>query len=79
MIDSAAGDAFMGKTVPEAKTILESMLHNHCQWHTERAPNPTKKCIQLKKKILYLIIDSILAYIAKQNRDPNKIMTRIPL
>jgi hypothetical protein len=29
MIDSAAGGAFMGKTVPEAKAILESMLHIH--------------------------------------------------
>ena len=43
MIDSVAGGAFMSKTVPKTKAILDSMLHNHSQWHTERAPNPTKK------------------------------------
>jgi hypothetical protein len=34
MIDSATGGAFMGKIVPEAKAILESMVHNRSQWHT---------------------------------------------
>jgi hypothetical protein len=49
MIDSAAGGAFMSKNAPQAKAILESMLHNHSQWHTERAPNPTKKIHSVKE------------------------------
>jgi hypothetical protein len=67
MIDSAAGGAFMGKTVPEAKAILESMLHNHSQWHTEREPNPTKKVHSIEEENpISSKIDAILAYIAQQ-------------
>jgi hypothetical protein len=40
---TAAGGAFMGKTIVEAKDILESILQNNSQWHTERAPMPSKK------------------------------------
>ena len=43
ILDSAAGGAFMGKTIVEAKNILESILQNYSQWHTDRAPNPSKK------------------------------------
>jgi hypothetical protein len=43
ILDSAAGGAFMGKTIVEAKAILESILPNYSQWHTERAPMPSKK------------------------------------
>jgi hypothetical protein len=70
MIDFAAGGGFMGKTVPEAKAILESMLHNHSQWHTEGAPNPTKKVHSIEEENpLSNKIDAILAYISKQNND----------
>jgi hypothetical protein len=70
MIDSAAGGAFMGKTVPEAKVILESMLHNHSQWHAERAPNPTNKVHSIEEENhLSNKIDDILSYISKQNND----------
>jgi hypothetical protein len=62
--------AFMGKTVPEAKAILESMLHNHSKCHTERAPNPTKKVHSIEEEnLISNKIDAILAYIAKQNND----------
>jgi hypothetical protein len=70
MIDSATGGAFMSKTVPEAKAILDSMLHNHSQWHTERAPNPTKKVHSIEEENpLSNKIDTMLAYIAKQTYD----------
>jgi hypothetical protein len=39
MLDSAAGGAFMTKTVNEAKAILENLPQNFGQWHTERAPS----------------------------------------
>ena len=39
ILDSAAGGAFMSKTIVEAKNILESILQNYSQWHTDRAPN----------------------------------------
>jgi hypothetical protein len=37
------GDAFTTITIGEAKTILESMILNYSQWHTERAPNTSSK------------------------------------
>jgi hypothetical protein len=43
MLDSAAGGAFMTKTVNEAKAILENMLQNSSQWHIERAPSSSRK------------------------------------
>jgi hypothetical protein len=38
ILNSAAGGAFMGKTIVEVMAILESILQNYNQWHTERAP-----------------------------------------
>jgi hypothetical protein len=43
MLDSAVGGAFMTKTVNEAKAILENMIKNFSQSHTERAPLMTHK------------------------------------
>jgi hypothetical protein len=60
----------MSKTVPEAKAILERMLHNHSQSHTERAPNPTKKIHSIvEENPLSNKVDAILAYITNQNKE----------
>jgi hypothetical protein len=46
------------------------MLHNHSQWHTERAPNRTKKVHYIEEENHFSNkIDTILAYNAKQNND----------
>jgi hypothetical protein len=37
LLDSAKGGSFM------AKVILENMLQNYSQWHTDRAPPPLIK------------------------------------
>jgi hypothetical protein len=68
ILDSAAGGAFMGKTIVEAKAVLESILQNYSQWHTERAPMPSKKVSSIEEvDILSNKMDAILAYINKQN------------
>jgi hypothetical protein len=68
ILDSAAGGAFMGKTIVEAKAILESILKNYSQRHTERAPMPSKKVSSIEDvDILSNKMDAILAYINKQN------------
>jgi hypothetical protein len=60
----------MSKIMPEAKAILEIMLHNHSQWHTKRSHNPTKKIHSIEEvDPLSTKIDAILAYITKQNND----------
>jgi DNA-directed RNA polymerase subunit F len=70
MLDSAAGGAFMTKTVNEAKAILENMLQNFSQWHTERAPSSGRKVNSVKKvNSLTAKVDAIYSYISKQNVD----------
>ena len=71
ILDSAAGGAFMSKTVPEAKAILENMFLNHSQWHTERAPHPSSRKVNSIEEAdsLSSKIDTIFSYISKQNID----------
>jgi hypothetical protein len=71
VLDSVAGGAFMRKTTPEAKSVLENMLQNHRQWHNVRAPNPSSRKINLVEEVhsLYSKVDTILAYMSKQNID----------
>jgi hypothetical protein len=67
ILDSAAG-AFMSKTIVEAKAILESILQNYSQWHTERAPIPSKKVNSIEDvDVVSNKMDAILVFINKQN------------
>ena len=66
ILDSAAGGAFMSKTIVEAKNILESILQNYSQWHTDRAPNPSKKVNSIEEtNDLSSKMDTILALLNK--------------
>ena len=68
ILDSAAGGAFMSKTIVEAKNILESILQNYSQWHTDRAPNPSKKINSVEEtNDLSSKMDTILALLNKPN------------
>jgi hypothetical protein len=66
ILDSAAGGAFMGKTIVEAKEILESILQNYSQWHTDRAPSSSKKVNSIEETHdLSSKMDTILALLHK--------------
>jgi hypothetical protein len=70
MLDSAAGGDFMTKTVNEAKAILENMLQNFSQWHSERAPSSSRKINSVEEvDSLTAKVDDIYSYIYKQNVD----------
>jgi hypothetical protein len=70
MLDSAVGGAFMTKTVNEAKAILENMLQNFNQWHTERAPSSGRKINAIEEvDSMTFKVDVIYSYISKQNVD----------
>jgi phage/plasmid-associated DNA primase len=70
MLDSAAGGAFMTKTVNEAKDILENILQNFSQWHTERAPSSSRKINSVEEVYsLTAKVDAIYSYISKQSVD----------
>jgi hypothetical protein len=70
MLDSAAGGAFMTKSVFEAKTIFENMLQNFSRWHTEKAPTSARKFNSVEEVYsLTAKVDALYSYISKQNID----------
>ena len=42
ILDSAAGGTFMEITLGEATKLLDNIMANYSQWHTERAPTSKK-------------------------------------
>src|SRR3954464_14360081 len=42
LLDSAAGDTFMSITLGAATKLLDNMMVNYSEWHTERAPQGKK-------------------------------------
>ena len=42
LLDSAAGGTFMSTTLGAATKLLDEMMTNYSQWHTERAPTGRK-------------------------------------
>ena len=44
LLDSAAGGTFMEITLGEATKLLDNIMVNYSQWHTERSSN--KKCMR---------------------------------
>jgi hypothetical protein len=66
MLNSAAGGAFMTKIVTEAKVILENMLQNFSQQHTERVPSSSRKTNSIEEvDSLITKVDAIYSYISK--------------
>jgi hypothetical protein len=69
LLDYAIGGAFMTKTVSEAMCILENMLQNHSQWHTDRVPHTsTKKVNSVEEVESYgAKLDATMAMLSKQS------------
>jgi hypothetical protein len=42
LLDSAAGGTFMSITLDAATKLLDNMMINYFEWHTERAPQGKK-------------------------------------
>ena len=42
ILDSASGGTFMEITLGEATKLLDNIMTNHSQWHTERSPTSKK-------------------------------------
>src|ERR1041385_7854536 len=42
LLDSATGGTFMSTTLGAARKLLDEMMTNYSQWHTERAPTGRK-------------------------------------
>src|SRR3954469_6590506 len=66
LLDSAAGGAFMSTTLGAATKLLDEMMTNYSQWHTERAPtgrkvNSVEEISSLNEKV-----DLIMSLLTKQ-------------
>src|SRR4051812_3227278 len=66
LLDSAAGATFMSTTLGAATKLLDEMMLNYSQWHTERSP--TGKKVNFVKEISSLNekVDLIMSVLTKQ-------------
>src|SRR6187401_1498048 len=74
LLDSAAGGTFMSTTLGAATKLLDEMMTNYSQWHTERAPtgrkvNSVEEISSLNEKV-----DLIMSLLSKQSTvDPRDV------
>ena len=50
LLDSAAGGTFMEITLGEATKLLDNIMVNYSQWHTERS---TSKKVHAMKRLMF--------------------------
>ncbi|KAK1647951.1 hypothetical protein QYE76_065756 [Lolium multiflorum] len=74
-IDSAAGGTFMSITLGAATKLLDDMMINYSEWHTERAPQGKKVNSVEETSSLSDKIDVIMSMLVngRSNVDPNNV------
>ena len=75
LLDSAAGGTFMSTTLGAATKLLDEMMTNYSQWHTERAPSGKKVNSVEEISSLSDKVDMIMSLLATNhyNIDPNNV------
>ena len=75
LLDSAAGGTFMSLTLGNATKLLDNMMINYSEWHTERAPQGKKVNSVEEVSSLSDKIDTIMSMLVngKAHVDPNNI------
>src|SRR3954468_6713731 len=75
LLDSAAGGTFMSITLGEATKLLDNMMINYSEWHTERAPQGWKVNSVEETSLLSDKIDTIMSILVngKAQVDPNNV------
>src|SRR3954471_9099721 len=66
LLDSAAGGTFMSTTLGAATKLLDEMMTNYSQWHTERAPTGRKVNSIDEISSLNEKVDLIMSLLTKQ-------------
>ena len=76
LLDSAAGGTFMSITLGEATKLLDNMMINYSEWHTERAPQGKKVNSVEETSSLSDKIDAIMSMLVndRTNIDPNNVL-----
>src|SRR6266496_1221980 len=67
ILDSTVGGTFMEITLGEATKLLDNIMANYSQWHTERAP--TSKRVNSVEEISTLSekVDALMKLVANKN------------
>jgi hypothetical protein len=75
LLDSATGGTFMSLTLGAATKLLDNMMVNYSEWHTERAPQGKKVNYVEETSSLSDKIDTIMAMLANDRThvDPNNV------
>src|SRR3954451_3014324 len=75
LLDSAAGGTFMTLTLGAATKLLDNMMVNYSEWHTERAPQGKKVNSVEETSLLSDKIDTIMFMLVngKAQVDPNNV------
>jgi hypothetical protein len=75
LLDSAAGGTFISITLGAATKLLDNMMVNYSEWHTERAPQGKKVNFVKETSSLSDKIDTILAMLVNDRAhvDPNNV------
>jgi hypothetical protein len=75
LLDSAAGGTFMSITLGAATKLLDNMMVNYSEWHTERAPHGKKVNYVEETSSLSDKIDTIMLMLANDRAhvDPNNV------
>ncbi|KAK1610464.1 hypothetical protein QYE76_034137 [Lolium multiflorum] len=75
LLDSAAGGTFMSITLGAATKLLDDMMVNYSEWHTERAPQGMKVNSVEETSSLSDKIDVIMSMLVngRSNVDPNNV------
>jgi hypothetical protein len=75
LLDSAAGDTFMSLTLGAATKLLDNMMVNYSEWHTERSPQDKKVNSVVETSSLSDKIDAIIVMLSNDRThvDPNNV------
>jgi hypothetical protein len=75
LLDSAAGGTFMSITLGTATKLLDNMMVNYSEWHTERAPQGKKVNSIEETSSLSDTIDTIMAMLVNDRAhvDPSNV------
>ena len=66
LLDSAAGGTFMSTTLGAATKLLDDMMTNYSQWHTEQSPTGRKLNYVEEISSLNEKVDLIMSMLTKQ-------------
>src|ERR1041385_4634251 len=66
LLDSVAGGTFMSTTLGAAAKLLDEMMKNYSQWHTERSPIGNKVNYVEEISSLNEKVDLIMSLLTKQ-------------